>query len=918
MKDTHWISKFTIAVLIVGFVGGWLGSPGAYAEHGKPTAQKVADRDFPSIFQAWNKAEAGPGVTGNEVHDTAMHDLYFTSTQGLGLQWNDASPTNSDGDGLGTGFTSTSIAAATAKVQALHAENPNLVILTEIRYWAAWETYLPADHAWWKRKSDGSKIPAWQGEGMTIYYMDWDNAAFREHVANQAKAAVDTGLVDGIMIDCMAIDEFGDADADPNRVDLIARIRSKIGDKLLLINSNQLKRPNMAPYINGLYMEVWQSSTPEHMQLVSDTLKWAEEKTRSPKINALELWYDSNRNDLYKMRAVTTLSLTHGNGYALFADHNENPNPDHLHNWYDFWNTDLGKPVAAGYQRADNELFQREFDKGTVIYNQKGNGTQTITFGQQRTRVSTGTTGTTFQVNDNDGDIFLYVGAPPNPLPGPAAAMQSDYYAASASSVQGNHNWYTQYTDGSAYTNMSWDNANNNLFRFSGQGISVFGEFGNNGGRIDLGGSYDAVLKWVAPAAGDIKIGASMRKEFGTDGDGVIVTVKKNNTVLWGPTLINGMTPTQLNLNQTVSAGDSILFIANKNNNLTGDQLRLRPFVKLYTGTTTPPPVTGNVALASKGATVTASTDNGVNFAASGAINGDRKGVNWGNGGGWSDGTSGAYPDWLQVNFGGNRTIEEIDVFTVQDNYAAPSEPTPTMTFSQYGITAFDVQYWNGSAWATIPGGSVTGNDKVWRKFSFAPVTTDKIRVVVNNALNGYSRITELEAWTEPSPPPSSGSSESMFASVTGPQSQGDWTDKELGIVFSSSVAGKVTELKAYVASAAEAGAHTARIWKNSDGSLVGGPYTLNFSSTIGWQTFDIPDLNLLANTAYTLSISTGSDSGRYYAMKTNSMSSAGNNGSHLSWQAHAGVYGTTLGNRPTTQALYDANYMRDIVFVAN
>ncbi|MCD9026195.1 hypothetical protein [Cohnella silvisoli] len=92
----------------------------------------------------------------------------------------------------------------------------------------------------------------------------------------------------------------------------------------------------------------------------------------------------------------------------------------------------------------------------------------------------------------------------------------------------------------------------------------------------------------------------------------------------------------------------------------------------------------------------------------------------------------------------------------------------------------------------------------------------------------------------------------------------------------------------------------------------------MNFSSTTGWQTFDIADLNISVNTDYTLSVSTGSDSGRYYAMKTNSMSSAGNNGSHLSWLAHAGVYGTTLGQRPVTQALYDANYLRDIIFVPN
>ena len=42
------------------------------------------------------------------------------------------------------------------------------------------------------------------------------------------------------------------------------------------------------------------------------------------------------------------------------------------------------------------------------------------------------------------------------------------------------------------------------------------------------------------------------------------------------------------------------------------------------------------------------------------------------------------------------------------------------MTFSQYGLTAYQVQYWNNSSWVTIPGGSISGNNKVWRKFTFA------------------------------------------------------------------------------------------------------------------------------------------------------------------------------------------------------
>ena len=154
-----------------------------------------------------------------------------------------------------------------------------------------------------------------------------------------------------------------------------------------------------------------------------------------------------------------------------------------------------------------------------------------------------------------------------------------------------------------------------------------------------------------------------------------------------------------------------------------------------------------NVALQANGGVASASSTYGTNYPAAAVNNGDRKGLNWGSGGGWSDATAGAYPDWVQVTFNGVKSIDEVDVFTIQDNYSAPVDPTETMTFSSYGIVAFDVQYWDGSAWVTVPGGSVSGNNRVWRKFTFSPVNTDRIRVLVNAADSGYSRIIEVEGW---------------------------------------------------------------------------------------------------------------------------------------------------------------------------
>jgi RHS repeat-associated protein len=156
-----------------------------------------------------------------------------------------------------------------------------------------------------------------------------------------------------------------------------------------------------------------------------------------------------------------------------------------------------------------------------------------------------------------------------------------------------------------------------------------------------------------------------------------------------------------------------------------------------------------NVALSSSGGTASASSTNVYNgnpFPASKAIDGDRRGLNYNTGGVWQS-SSTSLPQWLQVDFQGSKTIDEIDLFTLQDSYANPSEPTETMQFVWYGTTSFEVQYWNGSSWATVSGGSVTGNYNVWRKFSFSPITTSKIRVLISASPDGWSRVAEIEAW---------------------------------------------------------------------------------------------------------------------------------------------------------------------------
>ena len=162
--------------------------------------------------------------------------------------------------------------------------------------------------------------------------------------------------------------------------------------------------------------------------------------------------------------------------------------------------------------------------------------------------------------------------------------------------------------------------------------------------------------------------------------------------------------------------------------------------------TSTAPVASTNYALASNGATASASSVYNAGYPASSVIDNKRSGAGWGNGAGWNDLTTAVFPDWIQINFSGQKSIDHVVVYTLQDNVANPAEPTDSMTFSKYGLTGFQVQAWNGSSWMLL--GNVANNRFVKRTVSFNPMTTDRIRIVGTAAADrAWCRITEIEAW---------------------------------------------------------------------------------------------------------------------------------------------------------------------------
>ena len=147
-----------------------------------------------------------------------------------------------------------------------------------------------------------------------------------------------------------------------------------------------------------------------------ESLKWLESNTREPRTNALKGHaiptepLDSPAN-LRWMRAITTMSLTYSDGYFLFSKFVSNH-----HNWYDFWDADLGKPVGPKSQLYDENilgLYIREYTNGWAVHNHSGEP-QVVVLPKKVQGVASSRVGAEHVLPDLDGEIYLRI-KPPNP-----------------------------------------------------------------------------------------------------------------------------------------------------------------------------------------------------------------------------------------------------------------------------------------------------------------------------------------------------------------------------------------------------------------------------------------------------------------------------------------------------------------------
>ncbi len=187
-----------------------------------------------------------------------------------------------------------------------------------------------------------------------------------------------------------------DKDVEAARLSIIKAIRKRVGDAFVLMgNVNWNTDDPTARYLSGVFMELWKPDTAGEYVLtyndengsewtpsierMEDLLKHWDSVLKWPKIIAFEPWkittgdYIADRyttaNCKYARLFAAMACVIPENGYFLYADNNDDwDGGDHQHAYYEFYHTDLGKPVS-GMIEISKGVAYRTYEHGIIAYN---------------------------------------------------------------------------------------------------------------------------------------------------------------------------------------------------------------------------------------------------------------------------------------------------------------------------------------------------------------------------------------------------------------------------------------------------------------------------------------------------------------------------------------------------------------------
>ena len=389
-----------------------------------PVRQRIANRSFPSIVQAWNDVVGFDHLTQEQRN--VLHDLHF-SPRFETLDWDTTAANPTHGVAIQLAG---DLAHARQVRQRRLDQNPNMVFLRSFAiHERGSDDAFPPNSDFWLRDAQGQIVRKSNGEPLSNFLKPEVQAL----IVNRIVGIERCGLYDGVFLDGFAHNGTGfvgrhlypisNEEIIQVYLNIFRAVRGQVReDFLILVNGGHIKPDRYTAFINGTFMEILKDYpggyTRALLLQLEDTLFWAAQNLREPRINCLEadgmsIEPPDGVNNLRWMRLFTTLSLTHSDGYVLYNNGLRDLGRwrDHVHLWHAFWDANLGRPVSPQAQQYQNVegLFIREFTNGWAVYNRSGKA-QTITLSASATPVSDrGNNGAslTHQLPDLDGEIYL-------------------------------------------------------------------------------------------------------------------------------------------------------------------------------------------------------------------------------------------------------------------------------------------------------------------------------------------------------------------------------------------------------------------------------------------------------------------------------------------------------------------------------
>ncbi len=263
----------------------------------------------------------------------------------------------------------------------------------------------------------------YQGKDGKIYgkriIIDHTHVDFPKYITNLIKE--NTKTMDGILFDWWHDEHdfaggFSKSKVKQSRINISKEIRNELGDDFLIIgNTNWRKDSGTHDTINGVFMELNKKNLSSgyscgQIKNIEGIIKFHDQNLQEPRIIAVNPWritkvskelvkkltkersgedfedlskidkkmwtnywkinYRSSSENIKFAKLFTAMAMViPENGYILYGDNNpDNPGGDHFHDYYDFYNTDLGRETSRGMEITEG-LGYKKYEKGLIAYN---------------------------------------------------------------------------------------------------------------------------------------------------------------------------------------------------------------------------------------------------------------------------------------------------------------------------------------------------------------------------------------------------------------------------------------------------------------------------------------------------------------------------------------------------------------------